>query len=164
MVVQKSRNDDELMDFLEFSKASGVEVRFIEMMNTGSATDFVKRHFLSGKEILKNLEIQAGSTKLSRAQASDPAERFYSSKLGLIFGLIASDTRPFCSDCNRLRLSADGKLFTYNPRGVDLGLDNDPEEIFGRLMKKNRHQRIFSPRTKKSLLEAFFYVTNRRLG
>lgn len=157
MVVQKSRNDDELIDFLKFSKFHGVEVRFIEMMNTGSAADFVKKHFLSGKKILADLKEQAGQMELARAHLSDPAERFYASKLGVGFGLIASDTRPFCSDCNRLRLSADGRLLTclYDPAGLDLGVDGDQEEIFERLMNKIAAKESFHPAQKKPLRRLF---------
>ncbi len=157
MVVQKSRNDDEVMDFLLFSKSIEVEVRFIEMMNTGSATDFVKKYFFSGGEILAHIEKQAGLLAVARNNASDPAERFYAIKSGVIFGLIASDTRSFCAHCNRLRLSAEGKLLTclYDPAGADLAVDAEEAEIFERLMAKITAKESFHPNEKKALRRLF---------
>ena len=59
---------------------------------------------------------------MPRYEKADPAALFYIPSLDVTFGMIASDTEPFCSDCNRLRLSADGTLrgCLYEPQGVAL--------------------------------------------
>lgn len=117
VVVQRGLNDDELPDFLAWSREAGVEVRFIELMNTGSARDFTARHFYSGAEVLRAL----GAVRLGRREAADPA-CLYRAADGTTFGVIASDTAPFCGDCSRLRLSADGALrgCLYQPQGAPL--------------------------------------------
>lgn len=106
VVVQRGGNDDELLDFLAFSRATGIEVRFIELMNTGSARDYVQRAFVSGAEIL---ERAGAAQRVPRRNGADPAA-LYRTADGLTFGLIASDTQPFCARCNRLRLMPDGRL------------------------------------------------------
>lgn len=117
VVVQRGLNDDELHDFLAWSRRTSIEVRFIELMNTGSANTFTQKHFFSGAQIASSL----GATELGRRHPSDPACLFQAST-GVVFGIIASDTAPFCQDCNRLRLSADGRLrgCLYEPHGVPL--------------------------------------------
>ena len=117
VVVQRGLNDDELHDFLDWSWRSDIEVRFIELMNTGSADDFTRAHFFPGAEIVSRL----GGLRLGRRRTEDPA-CLYRSATGTIFGVIASDTAPFCEACSRLRLSADGRLrgCLYEPGGAPL--------------------------------------------
>ncbi|HXW53331.1 MAG TPA: radical SAM protein, partial [Myxococcota bacterium] len=152
VVVQKNVNDDELVDFLLLSQSMPVKVRFIELMNTGSAKTYVKDVFVSGQEILKKIEAHSKVIPLGRPKKSSPAETYLAEKLGVKFGLIASDTQPFCANCNRLRLSADGRLRTclYEPFGQKLSAsvgDKLSEEIsaivarktsFHPLIRKNR--------------------------
>ena len=120
-VVQKGRNDDELADMLAVASGLGVEVRFIELMNTGSAQGYVKETFISGRDILAKLAATATVQPVARRQPSDPAALFRAGDV--VFGVIASDTEPFCGDCDRLRLSADGRVrgCLYQPGGLPLG-------------------------------------------
>jgi cyclic pyranopterin phosphate synthase len=122
VVVQKGRNDDELTEFLDWSRTRGVEVRFIELMNTGSAVEYTRSAFISGKEIVARISRTDPVEPLPRRARSDPAALFRT-KSGVVFGLIASDTEPFCGDCNRLRLTPDGRLrgCLYQNGGVALG-------------------------------------------
>lgn len=118
VVVQRGQNDDELADFLQWSKRTGVQVRFIELMRTGSADAVVDDVFMAGREVIARL----GATAVPRRHESDPAALYTVD--GVVFGLIASDTEPFCSACDRLRLTADGRLrgCLYESGGVPLGL------------------------------------------
>jgi cyclic pyranopterin phosphate synthase len=122
VVVQRGRNDDELPAMLALSAARGIEVRFIELMNTGSAPGFVHETFFAGAEIVARVHAARGARPLPRRHASDPAA-LYVDDAGVVFGVIASDTEPFCADCDRLRLSADGRLrgCLYQPGGLALG-------------------------------------------
>lgn len=117
VVVQRGKNDDELEDFLQWSKKTGVQVRFIELMRTGSADAVVDDVFMPGREVIDRL----GATPVPRRHVSDPAALFV--RDDVVFGLIASDTEPFCGDCDRLRLTADGRLrgCLYESGGVPLG-------------------------------------------
>ena len=122
VVVQKGRNDDELAAMIDQSTQRGVEVRFIELMNTGSARGYVKEVFMSGREIVEVVGRARGAQALPRRHASDPATLLQTND-GVVFGVIASDTEPFCADCDRLRLSADGRVrgCLYQPGGLPLG-------------------------------------------
>lgn len=117
MVVQRGENDDELASFLAFSRVTGIQVRFIELMRTGSADAVVDARFFPGRDVVAAL----GARPVPRAHPSDPAALFEAD--GVTFGVIASDTEPFCSACDRLRLTADGHLrrCLYESGGVDVG-------------------------------------------
>ncbi len=122
VVVQRDRNDDELLDFLRLSAETGIEVRFIELMDTGSARAYTRVALVTGAEIVARIAARAGATPVPRRRASDPAA-LYRTDAGVTFGVIASDTEPFCADCDRLRLTADGRLrgCLYEAGGVPVG-------------------------------------------
>lgn len=121
-VVQRGCNDDELIDMLERGRDLAIEVRFIEQMNTGSARGYVAETFLSGAAIVDVVARARGAVRIERRHASDPAALFRTDD-GVVFGVIASDSEPFCGDCDRLRLSADGRVrgCLYQPGGLPLG-------------------------------------------
>ncbi len=151
VVVQKGLNDDELVDFLFFSKTHDVEIRFIEQMNTGSARKFVAETFMSGREILDRCARSTNVIELSRRHRSAPAERFLAEDIGVEFGLIASDTRPFCDNCDRLRLSANGRMRSclYEPMGQSLELETlSDEELMRHIKATVAAKRSFHPALK----------------
>ena len=122
VVVQRGKNDDELLDFLAWSRATGVQVRFIELMNTGSAVDYTRQVFIAGHEVLARIGQSLSMRPIGRREEADPAS-LYETEDGVVFGIIASDTAPFCSACDRLRLTADGRMrgCLYESGGVPLG-------------------------------------------
>ena len=121
-VVVRGFNDDELADLLEHGRAHGAEVRFIEYMDVGGATRWSPEQVVSREEMLQRLTARYGPVEaLPEPGSRAPAERFRLSD-GLVFGVIASTTAPFCATCDRARLTADGTLFLclYAPHGLDL--------------------------------------------
>jgi cyclic pyranopterin phosphate synthase len=122
MVVQRGGNDDELVEMLDRGRELGAEVRFIEQMNTGSAAGYVKETFIAGRDIVARLAAARGARRLPRRHPSDPAALLATDD-GVVFGVIASDTEPFCAACDRLRLSADGRVrgCLYQTGGLPLG-------------------------------------------
>ena len=120
-VVIRGSNDDELRDVIEFGRRVGAEVRFIEYMDVGGATRWSPERVVSRREMLARLEEAFGSIEPVGERASAPAERFRLPD-GTTFGIIASTTEPFCSECDRSRLTADGLwlLCLYAHGGLDL--------------------------------------------
>lgn len=120
-VVQRGRNDDEIGAFLDLSRRTGLEVRFIELMNTGAAVGYVRDVFMSGREIVAAVAARVPVEPLARRSPHDPAALWRTAD-GVTFGVIASDTAPFCAACDRLRLSSGGELrgCLYQPDGVPL--------------------------------------------
>ena len=120
-VVMKDFNEDEVCDLVDFGKEVGAEVRFIEYMDVGGATRWQMDRVHSKKEILAALESGYGPIDVVEPQGSAPAQRFRLPD-GTTVGVIASVTEPFCRDCDRGRLTADGMFYKclYGQEGLDL--------------------------------------------
>jgi len=120
-VVMRGVNDDEMIPLLEFAKTRGAELRFIEYMDVGGATNWSMSQVVSRDDMLKVIAAHYGSVEPVREETSAPADR-YRLPDGTMFGIIASTTQPFCRTCDRSRLTADGVwyLCLYAERGVDL--------------------------------------------
>ena len=120
-VVIRGVNDDELVAMMEFARARAAEVRFIEYMDVGGATRWNWDQVVTRTDILGTLAAHYGTITPVGDRGSAPADRFRLPD-GTVFGIIASTTEPFCRDCDRSRLTADGMwyLCLYATRGTDL--------------------------------------------
>lgn len=122
-VIVRGYNDDEIVPLAEFAAARGIEPRYIEYMDVGGATRWRNVDVVSRGEILAALEQRFGrATPISRdGDPHAPAERFRFADGGVV-GVIASTTAPFCRDCDRARITADGTMFLclYADQGIDL--------------------------------------------
>jgi GTP 3',8-cyclase len=120
-VVIRGVNDDELVDLLEFSRDRNAEVRFIEYMDVGGATQWSMDRVVSKIQMLEAIGQRYGAPTPIGDDSSAPARRYRLAD-GTVFGIIASTTAPFCSDCDRSRLTADGMwyLCLYATEGTDL--------------------------------------------
>jgi cyclic pyranopterin phosphate synthase len=120
-VVVRGINDGEIIDLTRFAAEVGAEIRFIEYMDVGGATRWEPGLVVAQAEILERLGAAYGSARPLPGRGSAPAQRFQLGN-GQIVGVVASVTQPFCSDCDRLRLTADGQLLSclYARAGLDL--------------------------------------------
>ncbi len=120
-VLTRGVNDDEIEALLDFAALHEAELRFIEYMDVGGATRWSMEQVISARELLGRLSARFGVIEPMPGRGSAPAERFRLPD-GRVFGVIASTTQPFCSTCDRARLTADGHWFTclYSTSGTDL--------------------------------------------
>lgn len=120
-VVIGGTNDDELVDLIEYGKQVSAEVRFIEYMDVGGATQWSMDKVVSRAVILERLVTHYGPIEALREESSAPADRYVLPD-GTVFGVISSTTAPFCGSCDRARLTADGMwyLCLYANKGIDL--------------------------------------------
>ena len=120
-VVIKGINDDEMTDILEYGRSYGAEVRFIEYMDVGGATQWSMNEVISRADMLRAIEKRYGRVTPVDEESSAPADRFALGD-GTTFGIISSTTAPFCRACDRSRLTADGTwyLCLYARSGTDL--------------------------------------------
>lgn len=108
MILFRGINSDEVPDFVAFSENQGIEVRFLEYMNIGPQYKETQGMFISAGEIIASLE-KCTSLESVRMPHDSTSFNFVTPKGGRI-GFIASESKPFCGACSRLRLSATGKL------------------------------------------------------
>ena len=120
-VVIRAVNDDELVPLLELGQRLGAEVRFIEYMDVGGATRWSMRDVVSRQEMLRGLSAHFGPISPVDEDNAAPADRFTLPD-GTVFGIISSTTEPFCRQCDRSRLTADGLWYRclYARTGTDL--------------------------------------------
>jgi cyclic pyranopterin phosphate synthase len=120
-VIVRSVNDDELLGLLDFARNMGAELRFIEYMDVGGATQWSMASVVSRTEMLARIETVRGRVTALSEQDWAPADRYRTAD-GQIFGIISSTTQPFCRTCDRSRLTADGLWFRclYARDGLDL--------------------------------------------
>jgi cyclic pyranopterin phosphate synthase len=120
-VVMRGVNDDEIVPLVEYAKARRAEVRFIEYMDVAGATRWSASTVVARQEILARLAQRYGRLEAVEQTAWAPADR-YRLPDGTTIGIIASTTAPFCSTCDRARLTADGMWLPclYAARGLDL--------------------------------------------
>jgi cyclic pyranopterin phosphate synthase len=120
-VVMRGVNDDEIVPLLEFARRVPAEIRFIEYMDVGGATQWSMEKVVSRREILDVVRRRYGTVEEVVEVSTAPADRYRLAD-GTIFGIISSTTAPFCADCDRSRLTADGLwyLCLYATRGIDL--------------------------------------------
>jgi cyclic pyranopterin phosphate synthase len=120
-VVIRGVNDDELIDLIDYGRRIGAEVRFIEYMDVGGATRWNSAAVVSRAEMLDRLDAHYGGVVPLDEVSSAPADR-YRLPDGTVFGIISSTTEPFCSSCDRSRLTADGVwlMCLYANAGTDL--------------------------------------------
>jgi len=120
-VVIRGVNDDELIELIAFGREHHAEVRFIEYMDVGGATQWSMDRVVSRTQMLDLVAERYGTPTPLHEESSAPARRYQLSD-GTTFGIIASTTAPFCADCDRSRLTADGMwyLCLYATEGIDL--------------------------------------------
>jgi cyclic pyranopterin phosphate synthase len=122
MVVQRGVNDHEVLPMAEHFRGSGIVLRFIEYMDVGATNGWRMDQVLPSAELLQRLQKAWPLEPLDPSAPGETAERWrYADGAGEI-GLISSVTQAFCGDCNRARLSTEGKLFMclFASRGHDL--------------------------------------------
>ncbi len=105
VVLLKGINDKEIKDFIELTVDRPIDVRFIEAMPLGPTGDFCREHFLSNGAVLETVSLEA----IERDHASTARLYRYGNAMGRV-GLISPLSCNFCSECNRLRLTADGLI------------------------------------------------------
>ena len=126
-VVIRGVNDDEVLDFVRFAEMEKIEVRFIELMPTSGLSPECKELgswrpalFVKGEEIREKIVETFGA--LEASPGAHGVARVYHLKSGARVGFITPISEPFCRGCERLRLSADGrlKLCLFDKAGIDM--------------------------------------------
>lgn len=147
-VLMKRLNDQDFAQFLAWIKDKPIQMRFIELMQTGEMDHFFAQHHLSGQVLAQQL-LRDGWQLQAKGRSDGPAKVFrHPDYLGEI-GLIMPYEKNFCTSCNRLRVSAKGKLHLclFGEEGIELRdlLQSDEQiiqlqaRLFSALQGKREH-------------------------
>lgn len=122
MVVKRGTNDDQVVPMARHFKGSGAILRFIEYMDVGATNGWRMDDVLPSAQLIERLRAELPLAPIAPNTLGETAERWRYTDGGGEVGVISSVTHAFCEDCNRARLSTEGKLFTclFASRGHDL--------------------------------------------
>jgi cyclic pyranopterin phosphate synthase len=158
MVVKRGVNDHTVVEFARHFRGTGIIVRFIEFMDVGTTNGWRMNDVVPADEIVGRIGQEFPLEPVQANYQGEVASRYrYTDGAGEI-GVIASVTRPFCGDCSRARLSADGKLYTclFGIKGHDframLRAGASDDEIAERLagvwsVRKDRYSELRAKNT-----------------
>lgn len=121
-VVQRGINEDEVLPLVEHFRGTAHVLRFIEYMDVGTCNRWSRADVVNSADLQQRISTRWPLQAIGRAQRGEVAERYrFADGQGEI-GFIASVSAPFCGDCTRARISADGELFTclFAARGLPL--------------------------------------------
>jgi cyclic pyranopterin phosphate synthase len=121
-VVERGKNDHTVLDLIRRFRGTGVIVRFIEYMDVGTVNGWQPKQVVPSKELLARLREHWALSPVGSNYRGEVAKRYaFDDGQGEI-GFISSVSEPFCGDCHRARLSADGTVYTclFASSGTDL--------------------------------------------
>jgi GTP 3',8-cyclase len=158
MVVKRSANDDSIVDMARHFHGTGHILRFIEFMDVGATNGWRLDEVVPAAEIVQRVDAELPLEQLAPNYPGEVARRWRYRDGGGEIGVIASVTQPFCGDCTRARLSADGQLYTclFSVHGHDLrsivrggASDRELSEAIGRiwLRRADRYSELRSEAT-----------------
>ena len=134
-VIQKGVNESQIIPIIDYFNQISITPRFIEFMDVGTTNSWNYDSVVSGDEMRKIIELEFG--QLEKVESNYPGEvaNLWKMKNGSQVGFIESVTNPFCGDCSRARLSAEGSIYTclfasegHNIRSI-LRMDASQEQI-----------------------------------
>ena len=158
VVVKRGLNEGSVVDIARRFRGTGHVVRFIEYMDVGATNGWRLDDVVPASEIVDVIDAEFPLEPIDRDYRGEVALRWrYRDGAGEI-GVVASVTQPFCGDCTRMRLSADGKLYTclFAVRGHDLrgvvraGADDEELEHAIRAIWERRTDRYSELRTEQT--------------
>jgi cyclic pyranopterin phosphate synthase len=122
MVVKRGTNDQEILPMAKHFRYSGNVLRFIEYMDVGATNGWRMDEVLPSKQLVERIHAEFPVAAIDANYLGETAERWRYADGGGEIGVISSVTQAFCSDCNRARLSTEGKLFLclFASQGHDL--------------------------------------------
>ncbi|HEX7081369.1 MAG TPA: GTP 3',8-cyclase MoaA [Gammaproteobacteria bacterium] len=122
VMVQRGKNEEGVLDLVERFRGTGVIVRFIEYMDVGTLNGWRAEDVVSSKELLERIAARWPVEPLDKNYRGEVATRYAFTDGGGEIGFISSVSEPFCGDCHRARLSAEGRLYTclFAAHGTDL--------------------------------------------
>ena len=122
MVTKRGVNEASILPMARYFKGTGMTLRFIEFMDVGSTNGWRLDDVVPAREIVASIDRELPLEPVGPSYRGEVAARYrYKDGSGEI-GVISSVTQPFCADCTRARLSADGSLYTclFATEGLDL--------------------------------------------
>ncbi|HVU58380.1 MAG TPA: radical SAM protein [Puia sp.] len=125
-VIMKGINDGQILPLLEFAFSRGCRIRLLEVMAMGHLHDQADRYLFPQEEMLATIAGRYTFEPLGRTRSATAS--YWQTDKGHQFGIIANETAPFCSDCDRLRLDSSGHIYGCLSSNHPILLDENENE------------------------------------
>lgn len=122
MVVQRGVNEEEILPMIRWCRERSITLRFIEYMDVGESNGWNLAEVVPAREIVEMIQSEFPASPAKALYPGEVAKRWEFQDGRGEFGVISSVTKPFCGDCSRLRISAEGKAYTclFAAEGADV--------------------------------------------
>ena len=166
-VIQKGVNEHQVIPLISQMGSRNIPIRFIEYMDVGATNSWNLDHVMTGKEMRHLIENEFGLIQPIKPDHPSDVARTYHTDSGSVIGFIESISNPFCGDCSRARLSANGSIYTclfategFDLRGI-LRMDATKEDITSAIsaiwnQRKDRYSETRSEKTDLNRIEMSF--------
>jgi len=125
-VIMKGMNEDQIIPLVDYAFGKNIPVRFLEVMSMGHLHHESDKYLFSQQQLLDTISTKYNFKRLPRNASA--TSNYWQTPAGNTFGIIANNSEPFCQDCSRLRLDAEGNMYgclsTNHPIAMDPA-DND---------------------------------------
>ncbi|WP_419801428.1 GTP 3',8-cyclase MoaA [Mucilaginibacter sp.] len=108
-VIMKGMNQDQILPLVHYAFGKNIPIRFLEVMSMGHLHQDADRYLFSQQQLLDTIARKYQFKRLPRAASA--TSNYWQTTEGNTFGIIANNSEPFCSDCSRLRLDAEGNMY-----------------------------------------------------
>jgi len=129
-VIMKGRNEDEVLDLVEFARSKKIDISFIEEMPLGLVSDHERGETYCSSDEVRKIIAQRYTLTPSRAKTAGPSRYYSMPDASVHLGFISPHSHNFCGDCNRVRVTVEGRLLLClgNEHSIDLrpALRNHP--------------------------------------
>lgn len=127
-VIMRGQNHDQILPLLNYAFANNIAIRFLEVMAMGHLYGHAQQYLFTQQDILDMIASQHNFIRMPRKPSS--TANYWQTEQGHVFGIIGNESEPFCRDCDRLRLDAEGNIYgcLSNDHPIALnGNENSPE-------------------------------------
>ncbi|MGI4750153.1 MAG: GTP 3',8-cyclase MoaA [Janthinobacterium lividum] len=125
-VIMKGMNEDQIIPLVDYAFSKNIPIRFLEVMSMGHLHHESDKYLFSQQQLLDTIATKYNFKRLPRITSA--TSNYWQTPAGNTFGIIANNSEPFCQDCSRLRLDAEGNMYgclsTNHPIAMDPA-DND---------------------------------------
>jgi cyclic pyranopterin phosphate synthase len=134
-VIMFGQNHDQILPLLDYAIAHNIPVRFLEVMAMGHLYGNAEQYLFTQQDILDTIATKYNFIRLPRKPSS--TANYWQTEQGGIFGIIGNESEPFCQDCNRLRLDAEGNIYgcLSNNNPIALSGNESGEELTDKLQQ-----------------------------
>ena len=126
-VIMRGENDDQILPLLNYAFKYDVPIRFLEVMAMGHLYGKADNYLFTQQDILNVISLKYNFKRLPRNPSS--TANYWKTENGKVFGVIGNESEPFCQDCNRLRLDAEGNIYGCLSENNPITLSGDEDDL-----------------------------------